>query len=67
MLADPKHPIWKILRLTVLCITGIVVLHLNYKNGLVPKDFGTIVSLLTSVGLFDYFKSKLTSKVNSEQ
>ncbi len=61
-LSEPSHPIWKILRLAVLCIAAIAFLSLNYKHGLVPKDFGTVVGLLTSVGAFDYIKSILTKK-----
>ena len=62
VMSDPKHPIWKILRLGVICITATIMLHINYINGLQPKDLGTIVGILASTGLFDYIKTTLTNK-----
>lgn len=59
-ISHPSHPFWKLARLSIVCITAIAFLALNYNQGLVPKDFGTVLGILTSLGVFDYIKKQIT-------
>lgn len=59
---DPAHPIWKLLRLIVVGIILTVMLEINYRHGLVPKDLGTIITVLAGTGLFDFLKKRLTKE-----
>ncbi len=60
MITAPDHPIWKILRLAVICVTLVFMCSFNYKNGFDVKDIGTIVTVLISTGVFDQVKRKIT-------
>jgi hypothetical protein len=61
MMNDPRHPVWKIIRIAVVGVLMIAFLHINYKSGLVPeKDIGTILGVLLGLIGFDVAKDKLT-------
>jgi len=61
----PDHPMWKILRLVVICVTLVFMCSFNYKNGFDVKDVGTIAIALLNTALFDKAKSVLTNKDTS--
>lgn len=58
----PSHPVWKLLRLVVVCVTLVVSLNLLYHNGWAPKDYITLINTLTVLGGYDAIKTKLAAK-----
>ena len=69
MLENPKHPIWKTMRIAVVGALLIAFLHLNYRHGLVPeKDIGTVIGVLLGLIGFDVAKDKIVERrQHSEQ
>ncbi len=60
MIADPSHPIWKIIRYAVVSITLIVLCATLYKNGFDKKDIVLIASTLVSLAGYDQLKARMT-------
>lgn len=58
----PNHPLWKLLRLVVVCVTLVVSLNLRYHNGWAPKDYITLINTLAVLGGYDAIKAKLADK-----
>ena len=58
----PSHPVWKLLRLVVVCVTLVVSLNLLYHNGWAPKDYVTLLNTLAVLGGYDAIKTKLAAK-----
>lgn len=53
-------PVWSILRLAIVGAFLLGFLALNYRNGLVPADLGTIAGVLAALAAFDRAKTVLT-------
>lgn len=67
-LSNPKHPIWPIVRYSVVASTMIILCNTLYKNGFDPKDLVLILSTLASLAGFDAFRNRVqaTGKESSE-
>jgi hypothetical protein len=64
MISDPKHPIWPIIRYTVVAVTMIVLCSVLYKNGFDPKDMVLILSTLASLAGIDSLKTRMMHDEN---
>jgi hypothetical protein len=64
MISDPKHPIWPIIRYTVVAVTMIVLCSVLYKNGFDPKDMVLILSTLASLAGIDSLKTRMMHNEN---
>ena len=61
-LSDPAHPLWKIIRLLVVCVAILVVFQIGYSHGLGSVDIMPIVTILATLAGFDQLKSVVTSE-----
>lgn len=62
MWTDPMHPVWKLIRLLILCVTLVVMLTVMYRNGFDPmKDIPTIIAALSAIAGFDVVKDRVVS------
>ena len=57
----PDHPVWKLLRLVVVCVTLVILCSVLYKNGFDKKDIVMIGTTLLALAGYDQAKSVLTN------
>jgi hypothetical protein len=58
---DPRHPVWPIIRYSVVAGTMIGLCATLYKNGFDPKDIILIVTTLASLAGFDVLKTRVAT------
>jgi len=59
-LADPSHPMWKLLRLIVVATVILIFFLTMYKSPLEMKDILLILTTLIGLGGFDQAKAMVT-------
>lgn len=63
-LPEASHPVWRLARHTVICITLATLLTLNYEK-FDNRDFGTILSVLAAGLGFDKIKDVVAKTKDS--
>lgn len=64
-LADPAHPLWKLLRVVVVLIVMLIVFQFSYQHGLGLVDIIPILTILATVAGFDITKATITNLMKS--